>query len=76
MQLLNITLTPKEVRALTKAIVTYAGVITAHRDVGMASTEAVNADLDALNGILENMNNVVGAALEYQEGSREGQEDR
>lgn len=76
MQLLNLTLSPKEIRALTKAIVTYAGVITAHRDVGMASTEEVNADLDALNGILENMNNVVGAALEYQEGSREGQEDR
>lgn len=76
MQLLNITLTPKEMRALTKAIVTYAGVITAHRDVGMASTEAVNADLDALNSILENMNSVVGTALEYQESLSEGQEDK
>lgn len=76
MQLLNLTLSPKEIRALTKAIVTYAGVITAHRDVGMASTEEVGAELDALNSVLENMNSVVGAALEYQENSREGQEDK
>lgn len=72
MQLLNLTLSPKEMRTLTKAIVTYAGVITAHRDVGMASTEQVNAELDALNNVLVNMNSVVGAALEYQE----GQEDK
>lgn len=76
MQLLNLTLSPKEMRALTKAIVTYAGVITAHRDGGMASKEEVNAQLDALNSVLENMNNVVGAALEYYDDSREGQEDK
>ena len=76
MQLLNITLTPNEIRALTKAIVTYAGVITAQRDMGMASREEVNAEIDTLNNVIKNMNDVADAALNYQEGLREEQEDR
>lgn len=76
MQLLNIILTPNEIRALTKAIVTYAGVITAQRDMGMASRIEVNAEIDTLNNVIKNMNDVAGAALDYQEGLREEQEDR
>lgn len=76
MQLLNIILAPKEIRVLTKAIVTYAGIISAQRDVGMVSKEEVDAQLDALNNVLESMDNVVGAALEYYDDSREEQEDR
>lgn len=76
MQLLNIILTPSEIRALTKAIVTYAGVITAQRDMGMASREEVNAEINTLNDVIKNMNDVAGAALNYYEGLREEQEDR